>query len=147
MAKIYADGAGELIRFLQSDDEEAQWGAPPAFAEMLEFDGESNPAVLHGINADWNSHRLQGGVLMRNGLPVTIVPDSALIAERKRLAAIRQDLAAYITDASLDAYLANASPSQAQNLMTIKATARSLRLLIRLIVLLMDYYLKRGLRP
>jgi hypothetical protein len=147
MAKIYADGAGELIRFLQSDDEEVQWSAPPVFAAMLEFDGESNSTVVNGINTEWNSHRLQGGELTRNAVPVSIAPDTALTAERKQLATIRQGLGDYLTDATLDAYLGNPSPTQAQNLAVIKGTARAVRLIIRLLALLMDYYLKRGLRP
>jgi len=73
MAKIYGK-SGEIIRLLQSEDEELQFGAPPDFDDEIEFDPNTNQQVIDGLNTDWNSHQIVSGELYRNSNPVTINP-------------------------------------------------------------------------
>jgi hypothetical protein len=115
--KLYANAAGELIRFLQDDDEERRYPDPPAGAAgVLEFDPASNPGIREAIQQDWNGHLLLGGQLTRNGVQVQINPPTASFTDRRRVASMGQDL---------KAYLAASSPTGAQ-------TVAALKILIRL---------------
>ena len=73
MAKLYGKN-GELIRLLQTDEEELHFGDPSAFDDLIEFDPETNQDMIAGLNTDWNSHKIVGGALHRNNQPVTINP-------------------------------------------------------------------------
>ena len=83
--RLYADTAGEFIRVLKTDAEEALFGIPEFYASMLEIDATTNQHVVNYIDTDWNNTRLLNGVLYYNGNPVTINPPGAA-----RLAAIRE---------------------------------------------------------
>lgn len=115
MARLYANEAGELIRVLADSLQEQQWGAPPAWADSLEFDPGTNPNVLPAIAADHNGHRLTGGVLYRDGVAVTINPPSLSTTERAQAVALAK---------GLKQFNALASPTNAQRDAAIKANNR-----------------------
>jgi hypothetical protein len=101
MATLYANASGHIIRFLQSEPEEARFpNAPSGTAVTLTFDPVVNAAVLEALNTDWNSHAVSGGVLVRNGVPVVISSAGLAFQDRQALAALREKLDA---DQSLSA--------------------------------------------
>jgi hypothetical protein len=71
MAKLYGF-EGELVRFLKTFTEISLYGDPPNFDAMIEFDVDTNPSVVEGIDTDWNGHTLIGTTLRRDGQIVTI---------------------------------------------------------------------------
>jgi hypothetical protein len=70
--RIYADGAGHLLRVCRTAEEEAHYGVPETYAESLEIDPDTNPHIIRHVDVDWNDVRLSGGVLTYNGQPVTV---------------------------------------------------------------------------
>jgi hypothetical protein len=127
MAKIYGDADGNIIRLLQTDDEEKIFGAPAtAYTAVVELDADTNADVIKALLTDWNSHSMPGGVLTRNGQAVTIAADNTIVTDRRAMATLRSGLVDYYK---------LASPTNAQNVAAIKA-------IIRLLGLIFDYYLK-----
>jgi hypothetical protein len=73
-----------IIRFLQTVEEEEQIGAPDEWDDSLDFDLETNEPVREALFADWNAHTLSGGVLRRDGQPVTInAPGESYLARKQ----------------------------------------------------------------
>ena len=125
MAKIYADTAGAIIRFLASEEEERAWPNPPAgTVYTVDFDEDTNGAVVDALTRFFDEHDCVGGVLHRNGQVVTIAPPSAEYTDR-------QQLATYWTN--LAAYLALNNPTNAQSVAAIKTIIRVLRLFYRVL--------------
>lgn len=118
MAKIYADAQGALLRLLQSDAEIAQFGAPSGAAFTLDFDEDTNAALLADIGAHWAAFTMPGGVLKRNGQTVQLQSDGAHYSARKRLAAAKQTIAGNAT--ALQTYHDAASPTPAQTVAAVK---------------------------
>ena len=73
MAKIFCL-QNSIVRFIKTKEEETRYGVPPEFDEVIEFDPETNTDAINGLDTDWNSHRVEGGQLLRSGVPVTINP-------------------------------------------------------------------------
>ena len=73
MAKLYGK-LGQLVRLLKTQLENEQYGDPPEFDEVIEFDGATNQDVINGLDTDWNSHSVVDGQLLRSGVSVTINP-------------------------------------------------------------------------
>ena len=71
MAKLYAF-QGVIVRFAQTDEEDEQFGVPPEWDDMLEFDLNTNEHIRTSLFLDWNSHTLSGGVLRKDGQVVTV---------------------------------------------------------------------------
>jgi len=71
MAKIWGY-ASEIVRFVHNENEEWDFGPPSQFDDELEFDEEVNQDAINGLDTDWNAHSLSGGILRRDGQPVTI---------------------------------------------------------------------------
>jgi len=91
MARIYGLG-GTLVRFTRNDKEYELHGDPPAFDDMLEFDGDTNKGVVEGLDTDWNAHHLSGGVLRRNDQIVTINAPGENYLVRKQADRIKKEL-------------------------------------------------------
>jgi hypothetical protein len=92
MARIYARG-GELVRYPSPEGIDTAGPLQPSqFDEYLELDATTNVAVLTAIAQDHNGHRLQGGVITRNGQPVSINPPSLATMERQQVAALARVL-------------------------------------------------------
>ena len=89
--KLYAENT-ELVRLLKTDEDEAAFGEPSQFDDLLEFDGETNPDAVHGLDTDWNAHTLSGGVLRRDGQPVTINAPGESYLARKQAAKVQEAL-------------------------------------------------------
>jgi hypothetical protein len=91
--RLYANVAGEIIRFLQTEEEEDRYPDPPeGTAGFLEFDPESNHALAAALSESTDVWRLLGGVLYRDGQPVVINPDSTTTTERRQALALVQAL-------------------------------------------------------
>lgn len=83
MATIHADAAGNILRVLRTPEQEAQYPTPPGgTTQTVTFDEATNAAVLAGIDADWDAHRVVGGVLRRGGVAVTLAPDAPARSDR-----------------------------------------------------------------
>jgi hypothetical protein len=96
-ATIYATATGALLRFLWSDEQHAEHpDPPPGTAQTVTFDTETNPAVVAGINTDWNSHRVVGGVLERNGQPVTLAPEGEATADAREMGLVIDAIRTYL---------------------------------------------------
>lgn len=120
MAKLYADSTGAILRLVKTDTEEA---TPPAgTVTTIDVDADTNAVLLHGLDTDWNSHKVIGGVLTRNGQPVTVNPPSDEHTERDAVAAL---------DAQLTAYLNLPAPTAAQTAAIVKLLVRAVRYLVR----------------
>lgn len=74
MAKIYSNELGKIIHVYKIREEEIQYGLPTEFASMIEFDNETNQAILSGLFSDINNYSLINGVLYHNDQIVTINP-------------------------------------------------------------------------
>jgi len=89
MAKLYAlDGA--LIRLLKNAQEEAEYGPPDAYDEMLAFDADTNPQIVAALsgeipNVRWQDASLVDGVLYYNDEPVTVNPPGQAYEDREYL--------------------------------------------------------------
>lgn len=79
MATIRANASGEIIQFLQTPQQEAQFGtpAPPETVYELRFDHETNSGILAAYNANSAEFALPGGTLTQSGTPATINPPGA----------------------------------------------------------------------
>jgi len=81
--KLYGN-LGELVRFLKTQTEVDQYGDPLEFDVLLEFDGDTNPDLVQGLDTDWNSFAFVSGVLRRNAQAVTINdPGDDYLAQRQ----------------------------------------------------------------
>lgn len=97
MSKLYALN-GELVRLNRLDEDEVVFGSPDAFDDVLEFDHETNQNVIDGLNGQlpnvlWQDHTLSGGILRRNGIPVTINPSGTAYLDKQVAQAFWDDLA------------------------------------------------------
>jgi hypothetical protein len=123
MAKIYANAAGALLRMLATEEEERQFpDPPPGAAGVLDFDEDTNAAVIAGVHAAWDAHTLLGGVLRLNGQAVTIAPPSQEYTDRQQLQTYWQNL---------QTYLGLSNPTNAQTVAAVKTIIRVLRLFYR----------------
>ena len=73
MAKIFCL-QNSIVRFIKTKEEETRYGVPLEFDDIIEFDGATNIDVINGLDTDWNNHSVEGGQLLRSGVPVTINP-------------------------------------------------------------------------
>jgi hypothetical protein len=125
MAKLYSKN-GTIIRFIETDVQEAMYGAPADADTTIEFDPDTNAETIAEIKADWNAHAVADGKLTRSGIPVIIAPSSTLYDDRKALATIRD---------GLKTYYQLTSPTAAQ-------TAQATKAIIRVLGIILDHYLK-----
>lgn len=88
----------------------------------LSIDPESNAALVADIGVDSTRYRLVAGVLSKDGVTVTLAPDSENETVRKQ---------AQQTVSDLTTYLGLANPTNAQNSAVLKTLARAVRYLIR----------------
>lgn len=77
--RIYADAAGTLLRVTADDEQDATYGPPEGYAEVLEVDPDTNPQIVAALTGQlrgvrWQDVRLSGGVLSHKGQPVTVNP-------------------------------------------------------------------------
>ena len=91
MAKMWGL-LGEIVRFVKTDEELAEFGPPDEFDDVLDFDEETNTAVIYGIDTDWNAHRLEGGVLYRDDIPVEISPPGTVYLDKQVVRQFWDDL-------------------------------------------------------
>ncbi len=77
--KIFADGSGNLICVLRR---EAPWPEPAAFAEMVEFDEETNGHIVQAIDSSWQNSRLSGGVFSHTGVVMAVNPPGPVWLDR-----------------------------------------------------------------
>lgn len=122
MLKLRAKISDGTIVFLGSPD------IPPAPnldgpVSELDFDGESNAALVADIGNNPTRYRLLAGVLRKDGVTVTLAPDSESEIVRK---------GANQTVADLTTYLGiTGTPTNAQDLAFKRTVARAVRYLIR----------------
>lgn len=81
MARVWYDALGVILRFAQNDAEELKFGAPAGATGSIAFSEIDNPSVVSGLNTAWGEYDAVGGILRRNGLPVTLVPESPAAAQ------------------------------------------------------------------
>lgn len=124
MAKLFVDGSGSPIAFRRDSAEELKDGAP-AGATAFELDEDTNSALVAEIARDLTPFTVVGGVLRRKGSPVTLTADGDRTGLRKAAAA---------AIAENDAYLALASPTNAQTLAQVRALTRQNNRIIRRLV-------------
>ena len=113
MAKLYHhDGKPQGLHRNESD--ETYYPIPDGFS-VIEFDIETNAALMAALNTRWNDITISGGRVQLDGKEITVQPDSTTEAERK---AIKQGAAL------LAAYLDLANPTAAQNTAALRAVVR-----------------------
>lgn len=123
MAKIFGNATGTILRFLATAQQEAEWPTPPTGTTVtISFDESTNATVVQNLNSNWAQHDCVGGVLRRNGTPVTIAPGTNQWADAAQLAT-------YL--ANIDTFIALASPTLAQTWAQVKVNSRLLRLIVR----------------
>jgi hypothetical protein len=89
VAKLYANNGGEIIRFLQTDQEEDQFpDPPPGTVHSVEFDAKSNAVIVGQINTDSRNCRYSSGVFTYKGAPETINAASSEFTDRAGIRAI-----------------------------------------------------------
>lgn len=89
MAKLYANNNGEIIRFLQTDQEEDQFpDPPPGTVSSVEFDGKTNATIVNLLNRDGGRCRLIAGVISHNGVPQVINGVSTEFTDRAGIRAV-----------------------------------------------------------
>ena len=125
MTKIYSKLDGEILAIRRNSEVEFIDG----YSHVLEFDEETNPTILENYARDHNGHSLIGNALIQNGVPYTINPDSSVTSDKKQLVALRQELVDYYK---------NPSPTNAQSI-------RAIKVIIRVLGVVFDWYLKRKL--
>ena len=81
---------GQLVRFLQTREEEISIGSPADFDTSLEFDPATNEQIVTGLNGQlpgvrWQDASLIDGVLYYNGNPVTVNPPGPVYLKRQEL--------------------------------------------------------------
>lgn len=113
MAKLYHRN-GALEGWRRDASEEAMFPIP-ADATVIEFDAETNVALAAALDTDWNSLSVVNGAVQRDGQPVAVQSDGAVLAERKAVTNAVQ---------SLRDYRALASPSAAQTTAVVKLLCR-----------------------
>lgn len=139
--RIYADGAGHLLRVCRTAEEEAHYGVPETYAESLEIDPDTNPHIIRHVDVDWNDVRLSGGVLTYNGQPVTVnAPGPAWRAAQEQADARARILAAI--DAALDDYDAALAHWDTLTQAQLKAVVKRL---VEVQVQLLRYHRREGL--
>lgn len=99
MAKFYKHLNTIGLRITQA--EERQFPVPAGATDVIVFDESTNQDVISAFNSDYNSHSLVGGVLSRNGTPVSFASDSPEKVDRDDF---DTQLAAYYT--AMQNYLA-----------------------------------------
>lgn len=125
MAKVYASAAGAIIRFLATEAEEREYPDPPPGATIaVDFDEDTNAAVVAGLQSAPLEHDAVGGVLRRNGAAVTLAPPSAEYTDRAQLQTYW---------GNLQTYLGLNNPTNAQSVAAIKTIIRVLRLFYRVL--------------
>lgn len=127
MAKFYKRSAGSF-GFRQSAGEEAALPLPGDVVDAVAFDEDANAALVADIMAGASLYTLTAGVLKKSGVTVTPGADGDLAVLRG---------AATAAVAGNDAYLAVASPSNAQVGAQVRAlTQQSTRLIKAMLKLL-----------
>lgn len=127
MAKIYHDGTN-LLGLRKNDSEESLYPVPNGVTE-IEFDESQNESLIQGLDEDWNAHSISGGVLQRDGSPVTINPESEDYAAQR---AIRRQAGTAITQ--LQQIIDNAdTATTAQLRQALKTEAEILQKVVRVL--------------
>jgi len=92
-ARAKFDEQGKMVAFYADRVTAAMHDAGTPAATVIEFDPETNPEIVEGINSDWNAWTFERGSLRRRGAAVTIhPPGERKIAEdgyQANLAALR----------------------------------------------------------
>lgn len=128
MSKLYATADTVVRRVTLTDDEDALYGPPPGAAFTLDFDPSTNAAVVASLRDNPAAHTYDGTTLKRQGVTLTVNPDSADYDNFHQLQTAKQNL---------DAYLALSTPTLAQ-------TAAALKIVIRILYVLVDYLISNG---
>lgn len=125
MARIFNDNAGKVIAvspYVWSDDDPAPQGS----AGSVQYDETTNRNLASTVINAMAEFTVVGGVLQRNGSPVTIAADSqtkqtldALIQGAQQ--AVQNNQTAIAND---QAFIGLASPTQAQTLAYVKQLAQ-----------------------
>lgn len=74
MPFIYSDASGKIVRVTLNQFEDEHFGPPASYAELLEYDPDTNAVMIADLNLNWNSYTLIGGILRHNGIVITITP-------------------------------------------------------------------------
>lgn len=81
--KVHYDAAGTILRILDTPEWETRYPTPPTgTAGTLTFDEVSNTATVADMRASLDGYTCPAGVLKKNGVNVTIQPDSPERADR-----------------------------------------------------------------
>lgn len=129
MATIRAAADGTILQVLDTPALEAQHpNAPEGTTQTVQFDEDTNAAALDGLRTDWNTHRVVGGVLQRNGQNVAIAAAGPGAIGRMQLTQLKDDLDQYIARLAeirtqMDAVEAATISNVAQATTAIKTTA------------------------
>lgn len=94
MAFLYADTAGTLVQIRRDAFDNGPMGAPPAVANILEFDEATNPTLASAVIGDWNNHKLAAGVLTHNGVTVVVTAPGPAAQDATAARALKSALAA-----------------------------------------------------
>ena len=125
MAKAYRQADGQF-RFRATVVEERMNPVPGDAAAIVDFDEDTNAALLADIRANLASYAVTvGGLLQKDGATVTPAADG----DR---AALRRQAAQAVADNNT--YLAIGSPTNAQNLAQIRALTRQMNAAIKRLV-------------
>lgn len=130
MGVINYDAAGLNIQALP----DARVGNPlfaPAFAiaGTIAFDETTNPNLINTIGQDLVNYTVVGGVLQYKNAPVAIAADAPATTIRKSLLA-----SASAAVAANNAFLALATPTQAQAVAQVQALTRQLSAVIQRLI-------------
>ncbi len=87
--KLYSDSSGEILRFLQTQEEETRYSNPPEGATYtLEFDEDTNSVLIQSLRVALWEHKLIGGVVTRQGQVITVNTPGQFFQDKQALLAI-----------------------------------------------------------
>lgn len=94
--RLYANTAGEILCLLRIEEAMHRFPSPPdGTAGTLEFDMASNQALVADLACSTDPYRLTGGTLHRDGVAVTIHPESLATRERRQVREIARYIKGY----------------------------------------------------
>ena len=129
MATLRINPAGAVIAVLGNGTVESLNSTAPVGTTTFQFDETTNPSLAATISADMANHTVVGGQLRRNGTVVVVAPDGPERSDRNGVSQ-----AATAALAANSAFIALASPSNAQVIAQAKELSRQNNALIRRMV-------------
>ena len=102
-ATIRSDQSGAVVQYCTDSLSSGLCVPPESVAGEVKFDEETNPTLLTSIRDKTPQYTITGGVLMQNGVPVTINANGPLKASREQAEQIWNSIK---TQAAFDALTA-----------------------------------------